>query len=140
MTRRGRRRALLATVLLLAFASIVVYNRAPGPVDERSLGYSVAAAAGGATWLANEQPFCRKLPTGEDDWECRILNDTTTTFNWYAISLEDDGGCWEGYLPGAPETGSERVLMHGVEWPARIDGCVRLADHFRPFNRLRFPP
>ncbi len=114
---RVRPARVIAGVLALAVvAGAVVYLAVRHRVDARSLGHSVASAAG--------SPFPDRCRERGGRWRCDVTDGSGGTT--YAVVV--DGHCWRARRAG-PNGGERR-------FPDRLRGCVGFADQVRLLRRL----
>src|SRR4051794_33501652 len=120
MTRLGLWKLLgigAGAVVIFLVVAYLLYDRVPGYVNGKSLGYSVAKEAGGLTYLGSaDLPRCRRSAAPQQ-WRCSMDDPSGSSITTYRVT-QRDGSCWDGELTG-PRRGD------GIVWDRQISGCVK---------------
>jgi hypothetical protein len=115
-------------LVIFLVVAYLLYDRVPGYVNGKSLGYSVAKEAGGLTYLGSaDLPLCRRL-AAQRQWRCSMDDPSGSSITTYRVT-QRDGSCWDGELTG-PGRGD------GITWDPQISGCVKIGDNVRLLARL----
>ena len=112
-------------VAILFVLGLVAYFAAPGPVNRKSLGHSVARTVGGESETpVGRDPECARDEGSDDTWSCPIYQPVSGPRSSYRVEV-GSWGCWE-----AVQVGDEH------SFPDEIEGCVKAGDHIRVVGRL----
>ena len=113
---------LLVLVVLVAALAVVGARFLPAEVTADSLGYSLHREADSPRGSSAE---CRAR--GAHEWRCRAVPSSGGERPIYRVSI-GEGTCW-----------TARIVDGGggaTPMPRRLEGCVRVRDQVRLFERL----
>ena len=126
MTGRFRRR-LVALAGALSVAALVYFLAPATSFSPEALAHAVAVAAGEESVTVDP---CKRR--GEAAWTCTLYTNRGSGLAIYDVEMEGRR-CWHGRkTPESPEI----PRGAGQPSPTEIDGCLKIRNQLRPWDRL----